>query len=250
MTYKDLTDRYAGSALGVFWALFYPLLLVGIYVLIFTFIFKVNLGGQVQSQPLEYALYAIVGLVAFISMQEGLVRSTSSILSNATLVKQVVFPIDILPIIGILVSFTTLVIGFVIYLFISATLVREHLSVLALLLPLVIFLHFIFSVGIGWILAGVAAYFRDLKELITIFLFLGMFVTPVLYSDQMVPAALYWPFQINPMTHLINMYRDVLFYGHINHPWSFLVFSILSIVIFLLGFSFFQKVKHFFANIL
>ena len=113
MSYKELTDRYAGSALGLFWALFYPLFLVGIYAVIFTFIFQVRIHEG--STPFEYSLYAIVGLIAWIVMQEGLVKSTNSIISNATLVKQVIFPIDILPIIGVIVSFLTLIVGFVIY---------------------------------------------------------------------------------------------------------------------------------------
>ncbi len=248
MSYKELTDRYAGSALGLFWALFYPLFLVGIYAIIFTFIFQVRI--QQGSTPFEYSLYAIVGLIAWIVMQEGLVKSTNSIISNATLVKQVIFPIDILPIIGVVVSFLTLIVGFVIYILFVGFAAPDNLSWIYFLLPGVIFIHFIFSIGLGWILAGFAVYFRDLKEIVSMILLIGMFITPILYLENSIPPAFKWPLLLNPMTHLINIYRDVLFYGQINHPWSFAIFGILSLIIFIVGYKFFIKIKPFFANVL
>ncbi len=77
-----------------------------------------------------------------------------------------------------------------------------------------------------------------------------MFITPILYLENMLPKALIIPIQLNPFTHLINMYRDILIYNHINHPLSFIVFPSLSILIFFGGFKFFQKVKPYFANVL
>ncbi len=248
MAYKDITDRYAGSALGLFWALFYPLFLVGIYTLIFTFIFQVKINAQ--STPLQYAFYAVIGLIPWIAMQEGLVKTTNSVISNANLVKQVIFPVDILPIIGIVVSFITLIIGLAIYLITIAFVSPVNFTPIFFLLPVVILIHFIFLIGTGWILAALAVYFRDLKEMISIILLIGMFITPVLYLENSIPAAFKLPILLNPMTHLINMYRDVIFYGSINHPWSFLIFTLLSLVIFFLGFQFFQKLKYFFANVL
>ncbi|MBM2820462.1 MAG: type transporter [Candidatus Berkelbacteria bacterium] len=248
MAYKDVTDRYAGSALGLFWALFYPLFLVGIYAVIFTFIFQIRINQG--SSPLEYSLYAIVGLVAWIVMQEGLTKSTSSITSNTSLVKQVIFPVNILPIVGILVSFLTLIIGIAFYIIVVGLALPHNLSWTFFLVPVVVLIHFLFSVGLGWILASLAVYFRDLKELIMMILLVGMFITPVLYLENSIPQAFKLPIFLNPMTHLINMYRDVLFYGQINHPWSFVIFGGLSITIFVLGFYFFEKLKPFFSNVL
>jgi lipopolysaccharide transport system permease protein len=248
MAYKELTDRYAGSALGLFWALFYPLFLVGIYTLIFTFIFQVKISPG--STPLQYAFYAVIGLIPWITMQEGLVKTTNSVISNANLVKQVIFPVDILPIISIVVSFLTLIIGLIIYLITMAFVSPANFTAIFFLLPIVILIHFIFLVGTGWILAALAVYFRDLKELISIILLIGMFVTPVLYLESSIPAAFKIPILLNPMTHLINMYRDVIFYGSINHPWSFVIFGLLAILIFFAGFQCFQKLKYFFANVL
>lgn len=248
MAYKEMTDRYAGSALGLFWALFYPLFLVGLYALIFTFIFQVKINAD--SSSLEYALYAIAGLVPWIVMQEGLVKSTNSVISNSSLVKQVIFPVNILPINGILTSFLTLIIGFVIFIAIVIFGLPSLLSWTLALLPIVILIHFLFLVGLGWILAALAVYFRDLKEIVSIVLLVGMFITPVLYIENSIPTAFRIPILLNPMTHLINMYRDVIFYGRFDHPWSFVVFGGLSVVIFFVGFYFFQKLKSFFANVL
>src|SRR3990167_1104242 len=141
MAYKELTDRYAGSVLGLFWALFYPLFLVGLYTLIFTFIFQVKINPE--STPLQYAFYAVIGLIPWIAMQEGLVKTTNSVISNANLVKQVIFPVDILPIVGIVVSFITLIIGFIIYLITIALVTPSNFTPIFFLLPIVILIHFI-----------------------------------------------------------------------------------------------------------
>ena len=247
MTIKDINDRYAGSNLGLLWSMIGPLFLVAIYSLTFTFIFQVKIG---TGKPVEYALYAICALVPWIVMQEALVKTTSSLLSNTNLVKQVIFPIDILPVNAVFNSFPTIIFGFTLYIIIFAIFLTHQLSLMFLFLPVVIFFQVLFSIGIGWLLAALGVYFRDLREIINVSLLVFMFITPVLYLESMLPKALIWPIKFNPFTHLINMYRDIFFYGQIQHPWSFIIFGLLAILTFYLGYYFFQKVKSFFANVL
>jgi len=248
MAYKELTDRYAGSALGLLWALIQPLFLISVYVLVFTFIFRVNLGGD--SPPLKYALYAVAGLIPWITMTEALTKSVTAVSSKAALVKQAIFPTEILPISSVIPSFVSLIIGLTITIILILFLAPGQLSFWSLLLPLVIIIHLVFAIGIGYFLSIGGIYFKDLAELVTLILTVGMFVTPILYIEKMVPAIFLLPMQFNPATHLINMYRDLIIYGKINHPWSFLIFTVAALSIFILGFLSFRKVRHLFANVL
>lgn len=247
MAMKDISDRYAGNSLGKTWSIISPLFLVGIYAFIFTFIFQIKIGS---GKPVEYALYALAGLIPWIVMQEGLVKSTSSILSNPTLVKQVIFPIDILPVNSVLSSLPTIIFGFLIFVIISIIFMPQNLGWLLLLLPLIILVHFIFSIGIGWFLSAVGVYFRDLREIVSLMLLIFMFITPVLYLENMLPKALVVPIKLNPFTHILNMYRDILINNQILHPWSFVIFGVLALLCFVIGFKFFKKVKPYFSNVL
>jgi len=78
----------------------------------------------------------------------------------------------------------------------------------------------------------------------------GMFITPILYIESAIPHKLAWAINLNPATHLINMYRDALYYGQMNHPWSFGLSAISAVIFFCLGLTAFKKVKHLFSNVL
>lgn len=247
MAYKDITDRYAGSSLGVLWTILQPLLLITIYTLVFTFIFKVQIDG---GGPISYAFYAIAGLLPWIAIADGLSKSTGVIISKSSLVKQTIFPVETLPMSVALTSLLPLISGLTIYLICLAVFSPEHYSWLIFLLPVVILLHFIFIAGICYIFSIIGTYFRDSIEIISFLLTVGMFVTPILYLESSIPQAFIWPMRFNIFAHLIYMYRDILFYGQIKHPWSFIIFTIVAILVFTYGLIAFNKVKHQFANVI
>lgn len=248
MAYKEMTDRYAGSNLGVFWAILQPLFLIVLYTIVFTFIFKVKISTD--SSPKEYALFAIAGLIPWLSLSEGLNKSISSIFSKAALVKQSIFPIDILPISSILPSFVSLVVGLIIYFVILIIFLPGNFSWIMLLLPVVIFINILFTVGLSYLLSLAGVYFRDLGELMALILTVLTFATPILYVESMMPKKILFLMNFNLAAHLIYMYKDIIYYRSFNHPYSFLIFGIVSIFVFLLGLRAFNKSKHLLANVL
>ena len=248
LAYKDLSDRYAGAAFGMFWTILQPLLLIALYTIVFTFIFKVRIGGN--GNPIEYAFYAVAGLLPWITSADGMGKSVSAITSRAAFVKQTIFPVDVLPVSTNLTSFIPLSFGFIIYLVGLFFFAPVHLSWLLVFLPLVILIHLVLMTGIGYFLAIGGVYFRDLIELISFLITIGMFVTPILYLESSIPTAFIWPMRLNLFAHIIYMYRDVVFYGQILHPWSFVVSGLPAIILFVLGLRAFQKVKIYFANLL
>lgn len=247
LAYKDLTDRYAGSALGIFWTILQPLLLISLYTLVFTFIFKVRIGSDA---PTGYAFYAVAGLLPWLAIADGLSKSVGAVTNKAALVKQTIFPTDILPASTALTSFLPLIFGFFIYLIAGLLIGHIHLTWLILLLPAVMLIHFMLITGIGYFLAIGGVYFRDLIELISFLLTIGLFVTPILYLETSIPQVFIWPMRLNIFAHLIYMYRDVVYYGKILHPWSFVACFALGLILFVLGLRAYQKVKIYFANIL
>src|SRR5262245_40820787 len=104
MARRELSDRYAGQMFGLAWAIGHPLFLTGLFVFIFAVVFKQRVGGT-RELPLDYTTYLLSGLVAWMSIQESLVKSCTAITSNTSLVKQVVFPLEVLPVKGVLASF-------------------------------------------------------------------------------------------------------------------------------------------------
>jgi len=249
MTYKELTDRYAGSAFGLLLSVIQPMLVIGVYTLVFTFVFRVRMSGA-DADPTNYAFYAIAGLVPWIAVSESIAKASSSIFSKSSIVKQAIFPTEILPVATALSSLWPLVVSFIIYIVAAVFIIPQHLTWYLLLLPVIFFLQALFSIGISWFLSIVGVYFRDIGEFIGVLLMVGMFITPILYLEDMIPAAFIWPMRFNPFAHLIYMYRDVVFYGQILHPWSFVIFGSLSIILFVWGFIVFNRIKHLFANVL
>lgn len=247
LAYKDITDRYAGSALGVFWTILQPLLLIVLYTLVFTFIFKVRIGSE---PPSGYALYAIAGLLPWLAVADGLSKSISAVTAKAALVKQTIFPTDILPVSTNLTSFLPLAFGFLIYLAAGVFLGHIHFTWLILLLPVVMLIHFVLIVGIGYFLAIGGVYFRDLIEIISFLLTIGLFVTPILYLETSIPRVFIWPMRLNIFAHLIYMYRDIVFYGKILHPWSFVICLATGLILFTLGYRAYNRTKIYFANLL
>ena len=103
MARREIADRYIGQNFGIFWTLGHPLFLMGVYVFIFGFVFKIKMGGTVE-MPLDYITYLLSGLVAWMGFQESMAKSCVAITGNASLVKQVVFPLEILPVKGVVSS--------------------------------------------------------------------------------------------------------------------------------------------------
>ena len=242
MTKAEISTRYAGQTLGVLWAFLQPAVQVGVYIFVFAFVFKTKYGGTTEL-PLDYTAFLLSGLIPWLAMQESLGKSPTVILNNANLVRQMVFPIEILPIKDVLASSLTLF--FSLYLMIIYVLVTNNgeLMMSYLLLPILIFLQILGSIGLCYILSSIGAYFRDLQSFVEAFLRIGLFIAPIFYLPTMIPPALNMVFKCNPFSYMIWCYHDVLYYGRIEHPEAWWVFSALSIGGFYIGYKIFNKLK-------
>jgi lipopolysaccharide transport system permease protein len=248
MAHRELTSRYAGQALGAFWVVGHPLFQMLIFLLIFAVVFSVKIEQSVE-MPRDYTVYILSGLVPWLSILPVLTASPLSIVSNSTLVKQFTFEIEVLPIKDVIITMVFWSVGIVIV--IAYTLFAFHaLPWTYLLLPLLLVLHVATMVGFAWLLSAISVFFRDLKDIITVLANMGVYILPVVYLPQWVPPA-FKPFVYgNPLSSIIWMYQDVLYFGGIAHPFAWVVGILLALVAFSGGHRIFQRLRPMFGSAL
>ena len=248
MARREVTDRYLGQVFGAFWAVGHPLVLMGVYVFLFAVVLKVKIGGT-REMPLDYTTYLLSGLIPWLTFQESMTKGALSIVTNAALVKQVVFPIEILPVKGVLASLTTLAVslgaltGYVL-------LTQHSLLWTYTLVPSLVFLQVLAMIGISYVLSSVGTYFRDLKDFVQVFCLVGLYMMPIFYLPDHVPRIFRPILYVNPFSYLIWCYQDALYFGEFKHWWAWVVFSVFSVIAFYSGYRVFRKLKPLFGNVL
>ncbi|WP_441232629.1 ABC transporter permease [Bradyrhizobium sp. 1200_D9_N1_1] len=245
MTIRELHDRYAGQILGIAWTIGTPLLAMATYVFAFTFIFQQRLG--VDDSGNGYTAYVLGGLVPWLAMTDVLSRAPGAVSGNASLVKQIVFPSEVLPLRVALASIPQLLVGLAVVLVISALAGRLHPHAIVLL-PAALVIYVLTMAGLAYILAAIGVFVKDVREIVTFATSIGLFLHPVLYSPASTPKWLLPIFYASPASHLVWCFRDVLIEDRITHPWSWLVASVFSVFVFATGWRFFRMLQPSFGN--
>jgi lipopolysaccharide transport system permease protein len=244
---RDLKSRYAGSAMGLFWAVINPLILLAVFSFVFATIFKqrVASGGE-QS----FFLFMFCGLWPWIAFQEGVSRSSYAMIENAHFIKKVVFPSEVLVISTVLSSFVQLLIGFA--LFFALLIVSGQMgNVLYLtLLPVAFLLQLALTLGLGWALSSLTVFFRDIAQVVNALLMVWFYTTPIVYPESLVPAGFKFLLIVNPMHHLLSIYRALILGGRLPGPESVLYVVVIAGISFWLGSRLFGHLKGTFADLL
>lgn len=245
---REILDRYVGQMLGAIWVFGHPLILVSVYIFIFQYVFKMRVGGTTDL-PLDYTVYMLSGLIPWLAFAETLAKGPGVMLTNASLVKQVVFPIEVLPVKTALATFVTQAVCTVIllaYVVISS----GSLPWTYALLPILWVAQFLAMAGVCFMLAAVGAYFRDLKEFVQVFTVVGMYLMPLAYLPEWVPEALRPLLYLNPFSYMIWCFQDACYFGRFEHPWAWPVFIGGSLLMFACGYRLFRRLKIHFGSVL
>lgn len=248
MAKREITDRYKGQVLGNVWAILHPLTLMGVYIFIFVFVFKIKIGAN-QNLPFDYTTYILSGLIPWLSLQEILGKASTVIISHANLVKQLVFPIAILPIKSVISSLINQLI-FLLILVIYVTLAFQKINATFFLLPILLFIQTLMMIGIAYILSAIGVYFKDIKDFVQIFTVIGVYLLPIFYLPEQVPQVFQPLLYINPFSYIIWCYQDALYFGKFQHPLAWIIAIILSHIIFAIGYKIFCKLQVMFGNLL
>jgi len=241
MARRELTDRYAGQMFGLFWTVGHPLFMMALYVTIFVFVLKTKIGDDV-SMKLDYTTYILSGLVPWLSIQESLSKACTAVTSNSNLVKQVIFPIEILPIKTILSAGFAQVIS-TILLILYVVIYQKTIWMTFLLIPVLMAFQIMMMVGLGFLLASIAIFFRDLKDFVQLFCTVGVYVVPVLYLPQWSPGVFKLVIYANPFSYMVWCYQDAIYYGRFEHPLAWIVFPTLSVFTLIVGYRIMGRLK-------
>jgi len=241
-TFSDIKGRYAGTVMGIAWLAIYPLLFLSLYAVVYVTIFKVRFG---EMRSFDYVLLIFAGLIPFLNFIEVLGLGVNSVTANSQLIKNTLFPIELIPVKAVLSCLPGLIISLGILE--AALLCCGKAAFFNFVVLPVILLQYIFSIGLCWILSALNVFIKDIGQIIPLISLFLMLVSPIAYTIDMVPPRALPFMYFNPLFYLIMLYRSVLL-GDV-FPWKqFWIFCIISIVFYYLGFSLFVRLKRIFAD--
>ncbi len=249
LTKRDVVGRYKGSVLGLVWSFVNPIVLLTIYTLMFSVVFKARWGvGEPESRS-QFAILLFVGMIVHSLFSEALIRAPSLVLANVSYVKKIVFPLEILPIVAIGASLFHSAISLVV-LCAALLLVNGMIPWQGIFLPMVLLPLVLLSLGIAWGLASLGVFLRDVAQPIGLFMTVLLFASPVFYPISALPPALQPWLLLNPLTFIIEQSRAVLIQGQLPNFFGLLIYSIVSVMVAWGGYVWFQKTRKGFANVL
>ena len=246
LTRREFSERYAGQVLGMTWILAHPLFLMLVYIVAFAYVIRVRLGGEADT-PMDYTVYMMSGLVPWLATIETLNRAAVSITYNAGFVRQMTFPVEVLPVRAFTVTLPAQLVSVAVVVIYSVFSTGAGLWSY-LLWPAVLLLHFTLLLGVSYGIAALGVYLRDIKDLIALYAAAGFFVAPILYTSEMVPEALRFLLYLNPASYLVWVYQDVFYFGSFAHPAAWIVLLAAAPTSLYLGYRLFASLRPWFGE--
>lgn len=242
---KDLRGRYKGSVLGFLWTFINPLLQLIVYTIVFSIIMNTSYE--------QYYLFLFVALVPWMFFSSSVTDGAASILKEKDMVKKIYFPREVLPISTVTSGFVNMILTFIVV-FVVVIISGRGLNPLALLcLPVVMIVEYILCLGIALIVSSLTVYLRDLQYILGIFVMALQYLTPVMYGVDMVERSsagkwLVMMFNLNPMTPIIKIYRQIIYYGEVPELCSLLIAVAVGVVFIVVGEILFKRLQKGFAE--
>jgi len=246
---RDFAERYRGSYLGVLWSLLLPLLSLLVFTFFFGVIFQMRWAGRSEGSLTELALALFVGLALYNFLAECLTRAPGLVLAHPNYVKNVIFPLDMLPVVMVASALLTLILTLLVILLLQA-MIGVGLSWKVLWLPATILPLTLFLLGLSAFLAALGVYIRDIQQLITPVTQLLMFLSPVFYPVSALPEAMRPWLQLNPLALAIEQTRGLILFDQSPDRLEYLISLAAGIVAMLLGAWWFARTRKGFADVL
>jgi len=249
MTKRDVIGRYRGSALGLAWSFFNPIVMLTVYTFVFAVVFKARWGTGGEENKGQFALVLFTGMIVHALFAEVVNRAPTLILGNTNYVKKVVFPLEILPVITMgaalfhtMVSLSVLIAAFL--------LLNGFLHWTVILAPLVMLPLIVLTVGFAWFLASLGVFLRDVGQTVGIITAVLLFMSPVFYPISAIPERLRPWLMANPLTFIIEQVREVVIWGRLPNWLGLGLYLIGATFIAWGAYAWFQKTRKGFADVL
>lgn len=236
---KDLRGRYKRSVLGIFWSFLNPLLMLSVYALVFPYLLKIN--------EKNYVVFLILGIVPWNFFINSINMSTVVIINNGSIIKKIFFPREILPLSLTITNLIDLLIStIIVFVFVIAS--RIELSWIVLLFPFILFIQFLFTLSLVFVVSALTVYLRDLTYIMNFILLIMFYLTPVVYSLNMFPTYIKNILYLNPMAWIIDSYRAILYLNTLPNLKALFVLLIIGLISVSLAYKIFRKLEKGFAE--
>jgi ABC-type polysaccharide/polyol phosphate export permease len=245
---RELKNRYRGSILGVYWSLFNPLMMTGLY----TAIFSATFLPYYQNSLVNYVLSAFTGLAIVHFFQSSSMQALHTVVANGALLNKIRLPVSVFPLSVIIANVFQLLVGMFPLLVIMTIALHPQLTILLnlLILPLILLTIIFLSAGVGLLASSLYVFFRDLPFFYELILFVLSMTSPIFYPVEILPSEVRPIFQLNPLTPTISSLRQVVLSGNlpdlglVGHAW------LSSVIVLLLGWTVFNRLRPKFMDLL
>lgn len=242
---KEIRSRYVGSLGGAAWVLIHPLILLGIYALLFRSVFRVHFP-ELEQHP--FVVFVAVALWPWLAFQEGVQRASQAIRANAALVRKVAFSHELLVVASVTATFLLHMLGYGLVLAVLAAAgIRLQPAGLPVLAGLLVLL-FCLTIGTALILAAMQVFVPDVEQFLGPVFSMLFYATPILYPSSAVPDWLRAIMQLNPVVHFVEPLRQALLYGASVPPWPSLMVWCAAPLLLLPALWFFKRLSPYFED--
>jgi lipopolysaccharide transport system permease protein len=206
---RDVKKRYAATVLGLGWTVAQPLALIGVYGLVFGFILRT---GEADGGARNFVFFMLSGMLPYLATAEGIQRAATSLREDRVLLDRADFPAQVVPAAKVVGAALTEAAGLLV-LIVALMMAGQPLTLWIGLLPVLVVARILLTCGIAWIVSLLAVFIGDLVEVLSLLLTAWLFLTPIFYDASAVPDALRWMLVVNPLHHVVEAYRSVIFEG-------------------------------------
>ena len=245
LAWRDIRVRYKQSLLGILWAMFVPVSMVLLFSFVFTKIVSVK-------TDVPYPIFAYCGLLPWQLFSASTTAATNSLLANRSLVTKIYFPTEVFPLSTIIACFVDFLVGSIVLILLmvyySLTGFAITISWTAIFVIIVVFVQILFTAGVSFFLSMGNLFFRDVRYIYSVIITLWMFASSVVYPMKVDNPNMQKILNLNPITPILDAYRDVLLRGKMPDLESFGYAFIISVIVFLSGWFVFFKTQHKFAE--
>lgn len=243
LTKREIKARYKQSILGYAWVVLVPLIHLSVMTIVFSFLIRIPTGN------VPYPLFLFVALVPWMFTTNAVSAATGSPMANSQLITKIYLPREVFPLSSVFAKMVDMALAFIILALIMIYFGQPlHLTIA--FLPIIIAVQVMLILGISFILSAINVFFRDVENILGVFLMVWMYMTPIFYPPELIPSHLTPLFNLNPMMGIINAYRNVVLYG-VAPAWpSFIYSALLSAVVFLAGFAYYRNRSRYFADVI
>lgn len=236
---REIRGRYKGSVLGFFWTFLNPLLQFSVYAVVFSVLLRMDIE--------KFYVYLFIAFIPWFFTSTAIPQSATCIQTHSNLVQKIYFPRMVLPLATVLTAFVNMLLSEIIV-FLVVVLSGFPLSIHLLALPAVMLFQLVLVLGISLVVSSLTVYFRDLAHILDIIIMAWFYATPIVYPPEMLPESMRFLLYANPMSGIVQGYRDILYYNRWPEFSTMMLALVVGIVAIIVGVCVFQRLQRGFAE--